>query len=149
MSAVTTRHVRVSSVLAEPDGPLVRVAVETYDGLAYRREMMPAEFGPWWHSFMTAVGGGTVLQLCGMRVRQRDGLVIAFGHWSDDQWFDPRPEHERAVERKARRRVKDALRHINAYRGGWQADLDPAAVGWSDDDVFAEARRLGWREPLR
>jgi hypothetical protein len=38
-----------------------------------------------------------------------------------------------------------ALAHINRTRVTVQGALVPAAVGWSDDDVFVEARRLGWK----
>lgn len=38
-----------------------------------------------------------------------------------------------------------ALRFINSSRSRTaQRELDPAASGWTDDDIVIEARRLGW-----
>ena len=53
---------------------------------------------------------------------------------------------KRAEEREARRRrVLMALEHINRRRARFgERPLDPDAAGWSDDDVLAEARRVGW-----
>lgn len=42
------------------------------------------------------------------------------------------------------RSYNSALAHINRTRVAVQRPLDPAAADWTDDDVFAEARRLGW-----
>lgn len=42
------------------------------------------------------------------------------------------------------RSYTSAFAHINRKRVAVQRPLDPAAAGWTDDDVFAEARRLGW-----
>ncbi len=41
----------------------------------------------------------------------------------------------------------EALRHINQARArkGLQGPLDPAASGWLDAEVIAEAKRLGWK----
>lgn len=146
MSAVTTRNVCPYRVSATAEGPDVLVSILTMEGVHYSRALSPEDFGPWWHGFMAAVGdlsSGTV------RVRQRDGLIVAFGHWAEDRWFDPRPEHERASDRKAERLATAALKYINAHRAKHaQRELDPVAAGWSDDDVFAEARRLGWADPL-
>jgi hypothetical protein len=44
--------------------------------------------------------------------------------------------------------VAAALQKINAYRSRMaQAPLDPKASGWSDDDIVAEAARIGERNP--
>ena len=42
-------------------------------------------------------------------------------------------------------KLERALAFINAKRRGVQRALDPKEAGWTDDDVFAEAKRLGWQ----
>lgn len=39
-----------------------------------------------------------------------------------------------------------ALAHINRARIAVQRPLDPTTAGWTDNDVFVEARRLDWRD---
>jgi hypothetical protein len=42
-----------------------------------------------------------------------------------------------------------ALAFINKTRHTVQGPLDPNAAGWTRDDVFAEAKRLGWKAGKR
>jgi hypothetical protein len=43
-------------------------------------------------------------------------------------------------------RVSEALRAINKRRAAiGMKDLDPASAGYTDDDIFADARAIGWR----
>lgn len=44
------------------------------------------------------------------------------------------------------RAVASALAFINRTRVTVQQPLDPSTAGWTADDVFVEARRLGWKE---
>lgn len=113
---------------------------------SYSRAAVTAE---WLTTLMATVGLLTMPGKVGCRLRLDGGSIVGIGHLKDDVWFDPRPESERrlptATERK-RRQVAAALAHINTERArAAQRELDPTVSGWTDDDVLAEARRLGWK----
>jgi len=82
------------------------------------------------------LGVGTLLA----RVRQDDGVLVEIGHRSKDVWLDVR--RESPAKRDA---VGEALVYVNRHRARrGRRDLDQAAAGWTDDDVLAEALRVGW-----
>jgi hypothetical protein len=53
-------------------------------------------------------------------------------------------ESEPDYMRNAETKHDDAIRHINRTRVSVQRPLDPCAAGWTTEDVFLEAYRLGW-----
>ena len=95
----------------------------------------------WVLSLMTTLGAellgvGTLLA----RVRLDDGVLVEVGHRSKDVWLDVR--RASAPNRDA---VGDALAYVNRHRARrGRRDLDPVTAGWTDDDVLAEALRVGW-----
>jgi len=95
----------------------------------------------WILSLMTTLGAELLgVGALGARVRLDDGYPIEVGHRSKDKWLDVR--RACAVKRDS---VAEALAFVNSYRARrGRRDLDPVTAGWTDDDVLAEALRVGW-----
>jgi len=136
--SITERTALLHHVNMSADGAGF-TASASFDGgmVVYRRTVSQEECGPWLHAVQTVAADF----LC--RLREVDGVIVAIGHATEDRWFDPRPEHQRAAETKRTSEREQALRHINLHRArAAERDLDDG--DWTDDDVLIHARDLGW-----
>lgn len=142
---------RLVEFRVETQGSRLRatLVLHKYPGrIEYARVFYPSEFGEWQHAVLARVEPGKGEVMIVTSGPDDDEKLVKLGTSRGNAWFeldgDLRAE---PVDRATPYEL--ALAFINSKRGVVQRPLDPAAAGWSEDDVFAEARRIGWTPAWR
>lgn len=142
---MTVENVRMSIRNIRANGPNIEVvadllSVSKRTTVAWGRSFGAEEFGPWIHSVLRRVSGSGD---CQIRIEGNPGEGI----WSITDCDGTLPWFQMSATASGTKRPSEhvrALAFINRLRFPFQKPLDPAAAGWSEDDILVEARRNGW-----